>query len=94
MKIPSNTIISMEELVINFLSEELLRFPWYPLDKYSASIFMMILMHLISSRENKPKKTTNSEMKIVTLPFSYLVRMKNWFVHESIVEIYFMVGCA
>ena len=26
-----NAIISVEELVIDFLSEELLKFPWYPL---------------------------------------------------------------
>ena len=33
-------------------------------------VFSTMSTHLTSSRANKPKKTTNSEIKFVTLPFT------------------------
>ena len=58
----------MTELVIDFLSEELSKFHGTHLAT-SASVFLTMLTRLTSSRTNKPKKTTNSEMKFVALLF-------------------------
>ena len=57
----------MKELFIDFLSKELLKFPWYPLGNYVASIFVRILM----LTGKKLKKTTKNKMKEVALPGIY-----------------------
>ena len=41
-----------------------------PTWQLALGVFSTMLMRLTSSRANKPKKTTNSEMKFVTLPFT------------------------
>ena len=40
-----------------------------PTWQLALGVFSMMLTRLTSSRANKPKKTTNSEMKFVALPF-------------------------
>ena len=41
-----------------------------PTWQLALGVFSTMLTCLTSSRTNKPKKTTNSEMKFVTLPFT------------------------
>ena len=60
--IPSYTIVSVERLIIDFLSKQLSEFPWYPLGN-NVGIFVTILTHLTPRKE-----VTKNEVKIVVLP--------------------------
>ena len=78
MTIPSNTIISVEE-ICSYQFPERRAFEVSMVPTWQLALTM--LTRLTTSRANKSKKTTNSKMKIV-------VRMKICFVHESTVHMY------